>query len=51
VAAPIDPEPSSDQVYLILFGTGIRFRSSPQAVTATVGGVNAPVHSAGAQGF
>lgn len=54
VARPIDLGPDlgkdSDQVYLVLFGTGIRFRSSLAAVTATVGGVNAPVSYAGAQG-
>ncbi|MGH9940173.1 MAG: S8 family serine peptidase, partial [Blastocatellia bacterium] len=40
VAAPIDPGPESDQVFLVLFGTGWRFRSSLAVVTASVGGVN-----------
>ena len=48
VSAPIDLGPESDQVFLILFGTGIRFRGS-QAVTATVGGETAEVLFAGAQ--
>lgn len=49
-AVPIDLGPESDQVYLILYGAGIRFRSSLSAVTVTVGGVNAPLQYAGAQG-
>ena len=48
VSAPIDLGPPSDQVFLILFGTGIRFRG-PRAVTATVGGEPAEVLFAGAQ--
>jgi len=50
VSVPIDLGPSTDQVFLILFGTGIRHRSSLQVVTATVGGVSAPVLYAGLQG-
>jgi uncharacterized protein (TIGR03437 family) len=49
-AVPIDMGPESDQVFLILYGTGIRFRSSLSAVTVMVGGVNAPLQYAGAQG-
>jgi uncharacterized protein (TIGR03437 family) len=37
-------------VYLSLYGTGIRHRSSPANVTCTVGGVSVPVLYAGAQG-
>ena len=48
VSAPIDLGPESDQIFLILFGTGIRFRALP-AVTATVGGEPAEVLFAGAQ--
>ena len=48
VSAPIDLGPESDQIFLILFGTGIRFRG-PQAVTATAGGEPAEVLFAGAQ--
>jgi len=37
--------------YLILFGTGIRNRSSLSNVTVTINGMSAPVLYAGAQGF
>jgi len=47
---PLDLGPETDQVFLVLFGTGIRFRSSLSAVTATIGGVDAQVTFAGAQG-
>ncbi|MGH9768975.1 MAG: YCF48-related protein [Blastocatellia bacterium] len=50
VAAPIDLGPETDQVSLILFGTGIRFRSALSAVTCNIGGASAPVFFAGAQG-
>ncbi|MGE0131382.1 MAG: hypothetical protein AB7U82_25150 [Blastocatellales bacterium] len=50
VAVLIDPGPVSDQVFLILFGTGIRNNSSGRPPTAQIGGVNAPVTFAGAQG-
>ncbi|MGH9843674.1 MAG: hypothetical protein ACREEM_33475 [Blastocatellia bacterium] len=53
VAIPIDLGPESDQVFLILFGTGIRYRSSLSAAAATIGGpngVDAQVTFAGAQG-
>ena len=49
VALPIDLGPSTDQVYLVLFGTGLRFRSALNAVKATVGGVSAEVVYAGVQ--
>lgn len=49
VARPIDLGPEGDQVFLILFGTGIRFRSSLSAVTVNIGGTNAEVGFAGAQ--
>ncbi|MCI0351571.1 MAG: hypothetical protein L0Z53_19280 [Acidobacteriales bacterium] len=49
VAIPIDLGPESDQVFLILFGTGIRLRSSLSAVSANLGGVDAQVAFAGAQ--
>jgi len=48
-AAPINLGPESDQVYLLLFGTGIRRRSGLGAVTATVGGLDVPVLFAAAQ--
>ena len=37
----------TDQIFLILYGTGIRHATN---VTATVGGLNVPVAYAGAQG-
>ncbi|QQS47621.1 MAG: carboxypeptidase regulatory-like domain-containing protein [Acidobacteriota bacterium] len=48
VAIPIDLGPSTDQVFLILFGTGIRFRNA--LPTATVGGIGCQVTFAGPQG-
>lgn len=41
---------ASDQLFLILFGTGWRGRSAESKVLAQIGGVNAPVLYAGAQG-
>jgi uncharacterized protein (TIGR03437 family) len=49
-SVPIDLGPATDEVYLVLFGTGLRFRSSPTAAILRVGGVDAPVLFAGAQG-
>jgi uncharacterized protein (TIGR03437 family) len=48
-AVPIDLGASTDQVFLIGYGTGIRYRSSLSAVTATIGGTNAEVSFADAQ--
>ncbi|MBI3427701.1 MAG: hypothetical protein HY011_32665 [Acidobacteria bacterium] len=50
VTVPLDVGPASDQLYLILYGTGVRNRSSLAAVTATLGGVAAPVSFAGKLG-
>jgi len=50
VAAPIDFGPSEDQIVLVLFATGLRYRSSGAAVSATIGDVSAQVLYAGAQG-
>jgi len=54
VAKPIDLGADlgvdSDQVFLVLYGSGIRSRSALSAVTATIGGVTVPVDFAGAQG-
>jgi len=50
VPRPIDFGPESDQLFLILFGTGFRYRSALSAATATVGGTNAEVVFAGTQG-
>lgn len=49
VALPIDLGPASEQVYLILYGTGIRLHSNLSNVTATIGGTPATVTYAGAQ--
>jgi len=50
VAVPIDLGPPTDQVFLILFGTGIRFRTSLAGVSFKLGGVDAQVLFAGPQG-
>ncbi|MBS1812766.1 MAG: DUF3466 family protein [Acidobacteria bacterium] len=50
VAAPIDFGASTDQVFLNLYGTGIRYRSNLANVTAKVGGTAASVQYAGTQG-
>lgn len=51
VAVPIDLGATTDQVSLVLYGTGIRFRSSLANVVAQVGGTTAAqVTFAGSQG-
>ncbi len=50
VPRPLDLGPEGDQVYLLLFGTGIRNRSSLSGVFARIGDVGAEVSFAGAQG-
>lgn len=50
VPIPIDLGPESNQVYLVIFGTGFRNRNSLGAVTATIGGTPASVIYAGTQG-
>lgn len=42
---PLDLAPATEQVYLMLYGTGIR---NAKSVTVTVGGLNVPVLFAGA---
>jgi uncharacterized protein (TIGR03437 family) len=49
VAAPIDLGVENEQVYLVLFGTGVRYRSGLSQVSARIGGTDAPVIFAGAQ--
>ena len=49
VATPIDLGPQGDQVFLILYGTGWRFRSSLFATSVSIGGANVPVSYAGDQ--
>lgn len=41
VPLPIDLGPETDQVFLVLYGTGIRFRSGLSAVAVGLGGTNA----------
>ena len=50
VAVPIDLSDPSEQVFLLLFGTGIRYRSTLESVTAQIAGESAEVLFAGAQG-
>jgi uncharacterized protein (TIGR03437 family) len=50
VAVPIDLGPETDQVFLILFGTGLRNRSSMDKAAVRIGGIELPVLFAGAQG-
>lgn len=49
VGVPIDLSSSTDQLYLVGFGTGFRSRSSVAAVTAAIGGVSSQVLYAGEQ--
>ena len=51
VATPIDLGPDTDQVFLVAFGTGLRNRSSLNAVTRSIGGSAATVSYLGAQGM
>lgn len=48
VLTPIDLGAATDQVYLSLYGTGIRGFSSVAAIAATIGGVAVPVSGAAA---
>ncbi len=50
VAVPIDLGPESDQVFLILFGTGIGNLNQTLAYGVNIGGADAQVLFAGAQG-
>jgi len=49
-AATIELGSAGDQVFLTLFGTGLRKNSGLGNVRATIGGADAPVFFAGAQG-
>jgi uncharacterized protein (TIGR03437 family) len=49
-AVPIDFGAATDLLFLVGYGTGLRQRSALSAVTCTVGGTNAEVGYAGAQG-
>lgn len=48
VPVPIDFGAESDQLFLILFGTGLRGRTSAQGASALIGGTNAEVLFTGA---
>jgi uncharacterized protein (TIGR03437 family) len=50
VAVPINLGPSTDRVFLLLFGTGVRGVQALADVEVEVGGSNVPVTFAGAQG-
>jgi uncharacterized protein (TIGR03437 family) len=47
VAVPIDLGPPADQVFLVLFGTGIRFGSALASIRATIGAVTVGAAFAG----
>lgn len=49
IAVAIDLGNANEQVFLLLYGTGIRYRSSLAAVNVLAGGLNAQVTFAGAQ--
>jgi len=50
VSVPIDLGPAGEQVFLLLFGTGFRFRSNLSGVSVKLGGVDSEVSFAGSQG-
>jgi uncharacterized protein (TIGR03437 family) len=50
VPRPLDLGAATDQVFLILFGTGLRHRQSLSTVSLMIGSVSAPIYFAGAQG-
>jgi len=50
VSVPIDPGPETDQLVLVLYGTGIRGGGGAKAVSARMGGKDLEVLFAGPQG-
>jgi uncharacterized protein (TIGR03437 family) len=50
VTVPIDLGPETDQVFLVLFGTGIRGLSALSGVTVSIGGATSSVDFAGPEG-
>lgn len=50
VARPLDLGPDGERVYLLLFGTGWRFRRVLNDVSVTIGNATVPAEFAGAQG-
>ena len=51
VALPIDLGPENDQVFLIIYGTGLRNRSTLSAVSIKLGGTDAQALYTGEQGY
>ncbi len=49
-AIAIDLDPPTDNVFLLLFATGVRGRSSPLSASVNIGGTTLPVDYAGTQG-
>jgi uncharacterized protein (TIGR03437 family) len=49
VPVPIDLGAADEQVFLLLYGSGIRFRSSLSGVSVKLGGTDAPITYAGPQ--
>jgi uncharacterized protein (TIGR03437 family) len=49
IAVPIDLGPETDRVFLAIFGTGWRFRSSETSAQVKIGGVDVPVLYVGLQ--
>jgi uncharacterized protein (TIGR03437 family) len=50
VAVPVDLGPATEQVFLVVFGTGFRAANSLNNVSVMLGGTGVPVLFAGAQG-
>ncbi len=50
ITRPLDLGSSADQLYLVLFGTGVRFRRSSSPAIVRIGGIEAQALYAGAQG-
>src|SRR5262245_4836515 len=51
IAVPVDLDPTTDSVFLVLFGTGFRFFTMQSSVSVTIGGMPAQVTFSGAQGL
>jgi uncharacterized protein (TIGR03437 family) len=50
VPVPVDLGAETDQIVLLLYGTGLRNRSALTSVSVQIGGIGAPPTYAGAQG-
>ena len=50
VPVPVDASVATDDLYLVLFGTGFRYRSTLGSISARIGGQDAQVVYAGSQG-